>query len=130
MINVDNLDPIAKFMYESAFLNREQIEPDASRSFTIDPPLADINLRYDFQPIYHMNKFQFTEYINYLGGRTGLVTLETIRNLMHESYKRASTITSIAYITTLESVEVPRYLTEWLLEYYIGVTVSLTSQKD
>lgn len=85
---------------------------------------------YDLDLVYHLSKADFFSRVDNLGGKTGLVTLETIRELVHNGNMRLAEVIEVTHTQALKDTEVPVYLTEWLLEYYIGVTVSLTSQKD
>lgn len=85
---------------------------------------------YNWSAIYHLSKDDFFNYVDNLDGKIGLVTLETIRSQIHDDNVQLAEVIGVTHTKTLKDTEVPRYLTEWLLEYYIGATVSLTSQKD
>lgn len=104
---------------------------DIGRSeIALNAIVEGLKQHYDLVLVYHLSKVDFFNRVDHLGGKTGLVTLETIRELVHSGNVRLAEVIEVTHTQALKDTEVPVYLTEWLLEYYIGITVSLTSQKD
>lgn len=93
---------LMNFLQEHAFKDRVTLLEELYNANTpksviraeigLNVVVVSLKRHYDWSAIYHLSKDEFFNYVDNLDGKMGLVTLETIRNQIHDDNVRLAEV--------------------------------------